>query len=254
MSATTPNIVQSRSQASSAAAPATFTASYAGATTTGNLLVAVVAIAASGAATVSTPTSWTAGISSSLSGSILLSVFYWPNSTSLTNVVFTTLTNTNGIVVLLWEISGMNLTQPLDPNISSVNTSAGTTVPSTNTYTPTIGNEIYIGAIAFNATGSISSLTATPSTGPGAITAATITGTSTTGATNVTANGYVSLPGPVYPASALRIGATLAGSVFAGALVQGFTSQQGGAVLGEAIGSGVAGMLVSAGAGQAVGM
>ena len=212
-----PTLTQSRGLASSSAAPASFTANYTSNVTAGNALVAVVCVAASAAPAVSTPTNWTALSAISASNTSLgIFTFLYPASVqpgAFTAVAFSTLTNVNGIAVLLFEIASA---QPLTnwDVLSAVDPPTSNTTPAVAPFIPTVGNVLWIGVLC-----SITGQTLTASNQPGGATdigawTAGPTATSTTGATNVQAQSFTSMPGPTYPTGGrLQARGTLGGAL-----------------------------------------
>lgn len=252
----TPTLLNQSAAASSSAAPSTFTNTITS-TTAGTTLVALVALAASGASpTITTPANWTLLGSLTTAGSAIAAIVYaYPNNPGgITTVVFAGLASVNGIATHVSEWQGMPLTLNFDPGgvVQNVYATA-TTAPAVTSRTPVLGNVLWIGALAA-LTGLSLTAANVPSAGIGAWTALTAT-TSTTGATNVNLQPFYSLPGPQYPAgTGSKVG--LAGTTTsgaAGASMIGLASLAAGALLG--IGTSPYGSLATGqGVGEGVGL
>lgn len=233
--------IQQASSASSAAAPASFTTAAFTATQTGSLVVAIAAVATSGAATVTTPASFTLGPSVQNVGNTLAAfLFFRANVPSgITTVTFNPLANVNGIAVAVYEIGGMTAT-PQDQQGQNANNSSTSVGPvnanpaQSNTFV--VGCEADLTGQAFTYTGSTYLVAGT-------------TATSTVGATNVIIRPFAGATGPVKPLNATLSG-TLAGALANGSVIADFLSS-----ISNVYSYGVGGaLLASQGAGYAVGV
>lgn len=206
-----PSLVQQVANHSTTAAPASFTLSGITSTKAGNFLVCLVSVAQSGAATISTPTNWTAvsGATGANAGNTLGgAAFIYPNNPgSITSVVFSSLTGVNGISVWFAEFSNVYVR---DTAYASVAYNNSGTAPAATAYTPSIGPVLLVG-MESDVTGQ-------------AYTAANVgdswvTGTTTTstgGATNTIIRPFYSVCTPFLTKS-FQLKGTLAGSIANGA-------------------------------------
>lgn len=206
-------LVQQVAGASSSAAPATFTLAGITATKVGTCLVALVSVAQSGAASVSTPSGWTvvAGASGSNAGNTLgARAFLYPaNPGGITSVVFSTLSGVNGIAVWLGEFSSVFAADPAYANATYSN---GSTAPAATAYTPIVGPVLLVGCES-----DVTGQAYTPAnTGVGTAWVAGTTATSTTGATNTILRPFWTLTTPELQ-SPYQLKGTLAGSIACGA-------------------------------------
>jgi hypothetical protein len=206
-----PSLVQQKAGNSTAAAPATFTLSAIPATTAGTFLVCCMSIAESAAATVSTPTNWTAvaGASAGNAGNTLGGrVFVYPNNPGgITSVVFSTITGANGVAVWFGEFANAQALDAVYAAATFVNTS---TTPSATAYVPAAGPVLLVG-FECDVTGQAY----TPAN-VGANWVAGTTATSTLGATNTIIRPFYVVTDPTSNLT-YQLAGTLAGTLANGA-------------------------------------
>lgn len=206
-----PSLVQQVAGNSSSAAPSSYTLSGITATKAGSYLVALVAVAESGAASVSTPTGWQAvsgGSGNSAGNTIGGRIFVYPNNPGgITSVAFSTLSGVNGVAVSFMEWANV---YALDGGyVASSSYSNGSTTPSAAAYTPSAGPVLLIG-FETDVTGQ-----AYTAANVGANWTAGTTATSTSGATNVIIRPYYVVTTPTLRL-AFQLAGTLAGSIACG--------------------------------------
>lgn len=202
------SLVQQVANHSTSAAPASFTLSGITATKAGSYLVALVAVAESGAASVSTPTNWTAvpgSAGDSAGHTIGGRIFVYPNNPGgITSVAFSTLSGVNGIAVSFFEWANV---YALDGNyVATASYSNGSTAPSAAAYTPSAGPALLIG-FECDLTGQ-----AYTAANTGLNWVAGTTTTSTTGATNAIIRPFYVLTTPELNVP-YQLKGTLAGSI-----------------------------------------
>lgn len=207
-------LVQQVAGASSSAAPVTFTLSGITSTRVGTFLVACVALAESGAATVSTPTNWTAVTGANLSnaGNTLGGrVYVFPNNPgAITSVAFTTLTAVNGIAVWFGEFSNVYTVDSAygtPGNGTYSNSAAAVSAPN---YTPNVGPVLLVG-MECDVTGQ-----AYTAANIGGTWVAGTTATSTLGATNTIIRPFFAVTTPTIN-TPFQLAGSLAGAIASGA-------------------------------------
>lgn len=213
------SIVQQVAAATTIATPPSLAVTIA-ATGVGNHLIAFVAVAGTGVASVfTTPANWAPIPGSSgenAANTLAVAGFkFIGNPGAITTVTFT-VSNANGIAAIVYEIDDTALTGLSDVGYNVVGATQVTTnssaTPGATAYTPSAGSLLLIG-IECDVTGQAY----TPAnTGAGWVTDATAT--STTGATLIVIRGFHAVSNPVQQ-SAYQLKGTLAGAIANGAVM-----------------------------------
>lgn len=207
-----PSILQARGQASSSAAPASFTVNPSVATTVGTTLVLFVAAACSGAPTIAAPAGWTTvtGASSVSAGNTIATrCFVLPaplNTVSISSILLPTLTNVNGVAVYFAECLN---TQTVDPVYSGqATTTNGSTTPSAPIYTAPAQGPLLLIGIETDLTGQVYT-----AANVGANWTNSSSATSTSGVTNCVIRGFSVVTQPEIQQGNYQLAGTLAGSL-----------------------------------------
>lgn len=213
-----PTLIRQWTGHSSSAAPSSFTLSGFTASLAGTFLIALVSVAQSGAATVSTPSGWTAvtaGASDNAAHTLGGRLFVYPNNPGgITSVAFTSLSGVNGIAVSYLEWSNVYAVDSLYQSVATPggatysNSSASVSAPS---YTTLQSDPLLLVGFECDVTGQ-----AYTANNVGTAWVAGTSTTSSSGATNTTLRPFYVVTTP-NPRGLYQINGSLAGAIASGA-------------------------------------
>src|SRR5260221_9202064 len=148
--ATAPVLVQSQIVHSTVNGPATITATLPGPSTTGNMLILVVAVSSSASGAITTPGTWILLGTSSNGGARVVAFFALPNNVGGISSVLVTVTATaGGAVAAMLEYSGLGNALVTEFTLALI---GSIQIPPVNSFPPAISaGELWMYAICFNA-------------------------------------------------------------------------------------------------------